>query len=451
MFKNITSKIIVCFAILLMVPTFSFAESGEKKSPLDVSGKLSIFSRYTNNPYFGGEDAYLGYTPDKVYEEIAATIAVTGRRETDFGLVTGQLGIYLAKTLGDDFYGLMRNNTNSAYEAAGYDSEAKEVLLNQAWLKLSSAFHTNFDITVGRQDIALEKGFIVWGNPRLETAAWTNFQQSFPFAVRVDHKIGGLSTTALWAQAERYNKSGFEDDVQLYGINMHYDLNENTYFYGSIFKKDEPTLGETSSDIDEQENDTLSYSLGVDAKVGQFQIEFEGAYQTGDVKTASAQYDRDSYAYWSALTYNIPVKFNPFIRASYFYFSGEDTDSNDIEAYDPMFSGFSGWNKFFIGEFVGENQLENTNKKVMMAEVGFSPTESLLLTLMYINQNLAEDNSQGNKRWADEINLIADYFLTENIYVHGGVGYAMAADAAEDAYGADDDGTFAQMQVVFNF
>ncbi|MCD8553587.1 hypothetical protein [Seleniivibrio sp.] len=445
------SKVFTILLIICSFPIVALANDIEKKSPISVSGKVSVFSRYTNNPYFGAEDSRLGYTPDKIYSEIAATVAVTGEQKTDLGLVTGQVGAYFGKTIGDDFYGQMKSNTNNAWEAAGYDSEADEVLLNQAWIKLGNAFSTNFDITVGRQDIALEKGFVVWGNPRLETAAWTNFQQSFPFAVRVDHKTDDLLITALFAQAERYSAGAFENDVKLYGANVHYDFNDSAYIYGSVFKKDEPSLGETSSMIDDRENDTVSYDLGLDMKINRVQIEFEGAYQTGDVKTLTDKFDRESYAYWGALTYNFPVALNPYVRSSYYYFSGDDANSSDVEAYDPMFSGFSGWNKFYIGEFVGENQLVNSNKESIVLETGFSPVEKVNLAFMYIIHNLAEKNTEGNKHWADEINVIADYFLSETIYVHGGLGYAMPNDAAEDAYGSNDDGFFAQAQVVFNF
>jgi len=444
-------SIINFVVFLFLVPIFGFADDVEKSSPVTVSGKLSIFSRYTDNPYFGGEINYKGSKPDDLYGEIAATVAVTAKQNTDIGLLTGQLGVYMAQTIGDDFYGLIKNETNTAWDAAGYDSESENVLLNQAWLKLSEAFGSSFDITVGRQDIALEKGFIVWGNPRLETAAWINFQQSFPFAVRVDNKFGNLSTTALWAQAERYDKDAFENDVKLYGINMHYDFNEDAYIYGSVFRKDEPSLDDTSSDIDTQENNTTSYDLGADIKYGKFQFELEGAYQTGDVITASDKFDRDAYAYWGAVTYRFEANLNPYVRGSYFYYSGDDDDSSDIEAYDPMFSGMSGWNRFFIGEFVGENQLGNSNKEAFVYEVGMSPTESLNVAIMYITDNLAEKNAQGNKHWANEIDLLVDYFIAEGVYLHVGFGYAMPGKAAEDLYGDDADGTFAQCQLTYNF
>lgn len=427
------------------------AAESSTETPVKIDGKIGIFTRYTSNPWFGGEKSTIGYKPDKVYSEVAATLKFTTRQETGIGDITAQIGGFFGKTIGDDFYGITRTNRNNLWELAGYNSETKVAHINQAWLKLENAFKSSFDITVGRQDIYIEKGFIFWGNLSNETATWLTMNESFPMALRVDHKIGDLSSTLVWAQAEKYNKGGFEDDVHMYGVNLHYDLSENAYFYGSVFKKDEPSLSKTSSKIDTVENDTVSYNLGTDYKIGRVHFELEGAYQTGDSKTATGNNDRESYAYWGAATYNFDATYSPYIRGTYLYFAGEDAGTDKVEGYDPMFAGFSGWNRFVIGEFVGENQIFNTNRESIVLEVGMSPQPALPLALMFIRNNLAEADASGNKHWADEINLIADYFIGDNIYLHGAVGYAIPGDAAKAAYGDDKNGTFAHVQIKYSF
>jgi len=209
----------------------------------------------------------------------------------------------------------------------------------------------------------------------------------------------------------------------------------------------------------EAESDTDAFSLGFDSSISNLHMAGELVYQTGDAgKLGDDDLDRDAVGYFGRATYTFPVRFSPFIRGQYCYFSGdEDYEDDDAENYDPMFIGFKGWNQWIMGELVGEAQLPDTNKKVAIAAAGFSPVQRMTATLMYLNHKLDEEyylfpaNQTDSDDWADEINLLIDYMVTKHLFAHFGVGYIVPDDAAEQAYGDDEDAYFGQVWLDYSF
>jgi Alginate export len=426
------------------------------KSGLDsfvVGGEVSLFGRYSKNPFFGGEEyaTFYGEAPNKTYGEVAAVVHMTAAKDFSIGTVSARVAPIFAKTIGDDFYGWVQDGTNHLYDAAGRDRRPSSLGIDEAWLKLDKAFGSNFTVTVGNQDIRLEKDFLYSVGSDQRAGYWGTLQRSFAFAVRVDGDFGPLKTTAFWAKSDKY-KDGLEDDVKTYGLNLHYDFSETVFVYGGVFKKDEPRVGSSSSTfIDMYENDTIAYDLGADATFGPVQMEAEGVYQTGDVIDGDGnELDRKSYAYWTAATYNFDMARYPYLRATYAHFSGDDdVTKGDYKNFDSMFTGFNDWNRWFIGEIVGEAQLNtNSNKKNLVLEAGLYPTETTKLVLSYIQHKLAETN--GPNDWADEVNLTWEYF-SDSYYLAISGGYATPGKAAEAMYGNDENAVMLQTNLIYFF
>ncbi|MCG8531320.1 MAG: alginate export family protein, partial [Desulfovibrionales bacterium] len=316
------------------------------------------------------------------------------------------------------------------------------------WVKWSDMLGSAMDLTLGRQNIQLEKQFIMGIAREPGPGVWLCNPKSFSFGARLDGNFGPLTTTAFWARSDKY-RDALEDDVKTYGLNLHYDFSETASIYGGVFMKDEPKAGDTL--LDKFENDTTTYDLGGEIAFGALQLEGELALQTGDVTDkAGKEYDRESMAYWASATYWFPAKYSPYLRLMHQNFSGDGNAADGkVKGYDSMFSGASSWNHFFVGEMVGEAQLTNTNKQNWIVEAGFSPVETLSVSLMYIQHTLNE--GAGPDDWADEVNLFFDWFATDNIFVHWGMGMAMPGDAAVATYGDDDNAGFTQCQISYYF
>ncbi|MCG8473021.1 MAG: hypothetical protein MI742_14370 [Desulfobacterales bacterium] len=436
-------KALVCLCCLLFAGG-AFAE--EKAGPFSVHGDVSVFTRYTKNPKFGGEEGQHGYTPDTTYGEVYGSISLTGETQTEYGTLSGELRPYFVTTLGEDFFGIMKNGENVYAEYAGKDKHPSNRGFDQAWVKLSQAAGLPVDITLGRQDIFIEKGFLIGISGDAANGIWFGGPESFSMALRLDGSLGGVDWTGFCARSDNY-RDALEDNVKTMGLNLHYNVTESAYLYGGIYQKDEPRVGKSgSTQIDTYENDTLTYNLGGEVGVGPVVLEGELALQRGDIVDKDRKkMERDSKAYWVSGTYYTEMPMAPYLRLMYQSYSGDGVSGT----YDSLHSGVSGWNRFFTGELVGECQMINSNRENIVVEMGLFPSETSMVTLSYINHR--KEESQGSKNWADEINLFWDGTIKENITLHLGTGYAIARGAAKKEYGASDDAIFAQMQVAYSF
>lgn len=442
-------KFAICASFLgLLMAGASFASAATQVGPITIGGDISLFTRYTKNPKFGGEEGQYGYTPDRTYGEVYGTVFLSGETQTPYGTLSAELRPYFVKTLGEDFFGIMQDGSNNYADYMGRDKNPANVGLDQAWLKMSRIAKLPVDITIGRQEITIEKGFLFGISGDSETAIWHGKPYSFPLAVRADGEFGPVSWTGFYAKSDNY-RDALEDDVKTYGLNLHYTASETAYIYGGVFQKDEPKVGSgDSTQGDTYENDTLTYNLGGELGLGPVVLEGEFALQRGDIVDKNGKvFDRDSLGYWASATYNTALSMAPYFRLMYQSYSG---DSDGPEGnFDSLHSGFTAWNRFFTGEVVSEGQLLNSNRENYVVEVGFYPSEVSMVTMAYINHRLLEVD--GPKKWADEVNIFFDSGIAENVTLSLGAGYAIAGGAAKKEYGASDDAIFTQMQLVYAF
>lgn len=427
-----------------IAPVSADVEIGKLNEVFDsftIGGEINVFYRYDNSPWFGSMAAWGDDSTS--YGETFSRIRLTGSKDIGWATLSGQFAPYYAETIGKDFY-------------AVYNDEQK-VGIDQAWLKFAKIGGTPIDLTLGRQEIKIEKWFVIGDGEDQGAANWLYFHSSFPFAAKLDGDFGAFKSTLFYAEAGDYVKDwtdlasrGFtpENGVNLSGLNLHYDIAEKIYLYGGVFQKGEDSVAGSAL-----ESDTLTYDIGFDVTFGAVQLEGEYALQSGD--TGITNVDRDANAYFAAATYRFGTKLAPYIRAAYISFSGDDPGTTDYEEYDPMFFDFETWNRWIIGELVGEAQLPNQNKKDLIVEAGFSPMEPMTISLMYIQHRLDENDTTfyGNLSsddWADEWNLFVDWPIGDHLFASTCLGYVSPGDAAEEALG-NDDAFFAQLFLNFSF
>lgn len=431
----------ILFSLNPAVADVEIQELSKAFDKFTVGGDINIFYRYDSNPWFGSKTAWGDDSTS--YGETFSRIRFTGTKDMGWATLSGQLAPYYAETIGKDFY-------------AVYEDEQK-IGIDQAWLKFAKIGGTPIDLTLGRQEIKIEKWFVVGDGEDQGAANWLYFHSSFPFAAKLDGDFGAFKSSLFYAEAGDYVKDwtdlasrGFtpEKGVNLTGLNLHYDITEKVYVYGGVFQKGEDSVAGSALD-----SDTLTYDIGFDVTMGGLQLEGEYALQSGDIGTADI--DRDANAYFAAATYRFDTKLAPYIRGVYVSFSGDDPSSTDYEEYDPMFFDFETWNRWIIGELVGEAQLPNQNKNDLILEAGFSPVEPMTISLMYIQHRFDEEDTTfyGNLAaddWADEWNLFVDWPLGDHLFASLCLGYISPGDAAKEVLG-DDDAFFSQLFLNFSF
>lgn len=442
--------------LLAMVPgqlVFADVEFKELPNVLDKASlgfDLHLFYRFDNNPYFGvdipGDDSN-----DSNFGEILSKLRFTAEKNVDWTTLEAQFAPVYLSTIDQDVYGLAKDTS--------------DLDVDQAWLKFNKLFNGPIDLTMGRQDIEIEKQFLIGIGQAQKSANWLVFNKSFPFGVRLDGDFGCLRTNVFWARSNDYWQKfdeGSKDDVEVAGINLHYNITENAYVYGGYYRKIDnsdlliPGYSPGGQDL-LAENQTNAWDIGFDIPFGGLQLEAEFVYQTGDAGILGGiERDRDAFGGFGSIAYRFPVALSPFIRGTYIYFSGdEDLEDADADDYDPMFYGFGDWNRWVVGELTGEIHLPNSNKKVIIAEAGFSPVPTMDVKLMYLNHKLDENHwlnyATTSDKWADEVNLLTDYQVNDHLLAHLGLGYVEPDDAAKEIFGDDQEAVFAQLWLSFSY
>ena len=448
---------LLIFSLLVCNVSFADREIQELHNVFDkflVGFEVNTFYRADSSPYYG---ARFGEKEDKnsAYGEIFSRLSLTAKKDLGWTNLEARVSPVFMFTAGQDVYGVYKDES--------------DVDLDQGYLKFGHLFKKPIDVTVGMQDIQIEKQFIIGIGRTQDAALWLVLHQSWPFGVKVDCDFGKFKAAAFWARAENYLLQTFEgtDDVEATGVNLHFNFTKNFFVYSGFYAKLDDTKPGTTGYFGQSlpENDTRVWDIGFDFTLGGLHLEGEGAYQWGDVQLSphADTLDRDAFGGYISGKYTFPVKFSPYIQVDYIYFRGDDDlNDDDVEEYDPMFWGFPGWNRWVIGELVGETQLPNTNKKDLVIEIGCSPVETMVLHGMYIKHWLDEEyfaplisglgsTPLSSDDWADEFDLYLDWQINDYLFVHVGGGYVSPNDAAEEVYGDDEDALFIQTWLRFAF
>lgn len=427
-----------------------------------IGGDLSVFYRYDYQPYF--TTATVGpVTDNNNWGEIFARLNFTARKKFEWATVEAKFSPILMSTIDQDVYGLDRDDA--------------EVDFNKAYIKFGGLLDT-FTVTVGMQDIQLEKQFVIGLGRTQETAYWLLFNQSFPFGARIDGDFGALKSTIFVARSGDYVAQSFEGDKDMHatGIDLHWDLLETAYVFGGFYAKiddtepgasgflDDPTTGVVEDPL--AQTDTYALDFGGDWTLGGFNLEGEFVYEMGGVKYPTAEYDRQAMGGFAAAQFKFPVSLSPYIKGHFVYWQGDDDPNDgDIEEYDPMWLGWWAWNRWFIGEHVAEIVGLKTNTLKYIAEVGFYPVEPCQIQFLYVKHMLDEnyfpagalrgtqDPVYGvtDKDFADEFNLFMNWQVNDFLFAHAGTGVSFPNQAAKEVYGDNKTAFFGQLWLMFAF
>ena len=450
----------ICLSLMLCSGQSALAdvEFKDLNSVLD-SAQLGFeqyfFYRVDTNPYHGLE--IVDGEADSNFGEIVSKLRLTAAKEVPFANLEAQFALIYKSTIDLDMY------------LTAEDED--ELTVNQAWFKFGNLFGSPLSLSIGEQDVKIEKQFLVGIGQYNPVASWLFQDQSFPLAIKLDGDFGPLKSNLFWAESRQYWQNfnetflvtpdmSFVDDVEVAGLNLHYDINEGTYLYGGIIAKldgsdtENPGLGFSSG------SNTINYDLGIHYTVGPLLLEAEAVLQTGDAGTwGGVEQDRDAFGGFAAATWNFGGTLAPYLKLQVDHFSGDEdfndgTFDSDMEAFDPMFYGFPGWQRWFIGEVAGELHLDNSNKQVFILEAGFQPHPTTTVSAHYLHTRLPEEYAQltplSDDHWSDEVNVFVDYFPSDHLYLHLGLGWATPGDAAEELLGDDDD-IFVQALIGFFF
>lgn len=350
--------------------------------------------------------------------------------------------IHLTKWIDINFRGAFTAVAGGSKDLTGVEDET-ETLLDLWNVELKELFGQPLSVTIGRQELSFGDGFLIYDGVAEEAAVLGTPLRSF-YAARVTYAPEPFSFDLFTALTEDdyvmydWFLTPFKGRSRLFGGNAHLDKEDIGIWDVLVFYRDD------TSDL---ENDTLSMSLR-----GEYSIPFfplltlsgELVKQYGNTKLSqgvlsNSTQNRDSWGGHIDTTVRFKdIPFSPYIKGSFISLSGDDPDTSEVEAYDPMFFGWGDWGKWWIGSITSW-ELVTTNENVWLIETGISPTKTTKLRVQLFDFRLDKEIIAGTGReWSREMNVILDWYPTEKIYSGLEFGYAHPRKAAK-AFNGDNE------------
>lgn len=385
-----------------------------------------------------------GFTADISLEMAAGVFSIQNAHwdaEEDKGYFDGFIKPVLnvgydTETVGS-FYGGLSYVASASFGDDGawgmWEGNTEEIKSEQAYVgwksgQLFSLAEDLIDISFGEQEFHIGDGFLVYDAEfdGQYGAYWTAPHKAFD-----NSAIVRLNTQPVRADFFYLKSDNDYNDTELYGINVEH-INDTL-----------GTIGATWMSVTDANQDGFGYYENRDG-MDVYSIRGQGTPFAGMgladlflsfeyVKELEGDtVEKDATGWYAEAGYTLSaLPWTPTLTYKYAFFSGDEADTTDDEAFDPLFYGFSrGWGSHFMGEIVGEYWLFNSNQKTHMVKLNLQPTDSLSIGAIYYEFILDEEAGFGDD-FADEVNIYADYAVNDHLWLTAVFGYAKAGDAWE--------------------
>ena len=275
----------------------------------------------------------------------------------------------------------------------GQESVANTDLdLDLAYVELKEFLYEQVSLTIGRQNLRYGNGLIVC-DPDTNRVDVINsasigdlsLRKSFD-AVKVVFDYAPFVIDLVYAKIEE-NTLNRNDDVTLFGANIAYVWDSyngisEAYLFGSD-KAPGNTMIDSKSNvyvIGARNQLDLNDNLG---------LGLELAYQFGQYKAGVTNHpDLDAYAIQANAEYKVLNDYDAKFGLQYTYLSGDDSTSDDYNAWNPLFEDQT------PGEILNI-LFGNTNMQYLKASASAVPREDVTVGVNYTYARLAERITSG--------------------------------------------------------
>jgi len=304
------------------------------------------------------------------------------------------------------------------------------------------------DFTVGRTQYTIGHGFLVWdggGEGGSRGGFWSNARKAWQFAA-----IGRLSPKNQKIEGfylDRDELPEAETGSRLAGVNYEYAVGENSTFglsYIKAFAHNDVLPDRDGMNVFNARAYTAPFP-----KLPDLSFELEYAHEkNGDIQNSRA---------WSALgAYELSrVAWKPKFSYRYSFYDGNDLNTSENEAFDPLFLGFYDWGTWWQGEIAGEYFLSNANNISHQARIHMSPTDALGWGVMAYWFRLPQPASFGSgatsSNVAFEFDSYADWKINKNFTLSLVGAFADPHEAAEQAYGRTKNFFYGMVYIAYSY
>ena len=286
------------------------------------------------------------------------------------------------------------------------------------------------DISGGQQNFHIGSGFLIYNGAttgRTEGAYWIAPRQAFKETV-----IGRFNSEPVKVEvfhlgfhaAKVFNEAGSTN-----GVNLEYAFNEtNTVGFSYLHVYNTVDLMLDGLDV---------FSGRVDVTPLPFWPQLTlGAEYVFEQNDALMQ----SNGGFAKITYEFQdTPWTPSLSFRFTGFQGDDPDTEKNENFSSLAYGFSDWGTWYQGEIVGEYVLGNSNLLSYLVGLNAKPVKSLDMHLFYYHFEIAQPESLAENvtasNFADEVDLIADWQVTERLSLSAVMAVAIPNEAARQFTG----------------
>ena len=420
------STVLTLFISVHSLAANNISPIGDSPNNIEFYGDIWVFSAHHDNPIYN--------------DEFRATFVET----------TARLGsrIQLSQNTKLNLRAVLGNVSGDSEDLTFVENET-EILLDLWNLEFNNLFGAPLTLTVGRQNLQLGDGFVLWDGAVDRATVWTAEVRSME-GVKLEHKGSRLTTTLFSARTVRdvyvldkflnphYGKSS------LHGAHFSLQTKSRGLWELGFFSRHDDSIADA---------DTTAISLrGVLPIANIPGLEFAGevVHQRGHTRLNAGIPDRSTQdrRAWGGhfdLTYTFTEsRYKPHITLREVYFSGDDPSTSAYEGYDPLFVGWADWGTWYVSS-ITVWEIFNTNTRVDVIEGGFHPSTTTKVRLQLFDFDLDREWTAGaGKQWSREANFILDWYYSPKKAFGLAVNYAWPENAAE-AFVGDDNGRFEAM------
>jgi len=307
-------------------------------------------------------------------------------------------------------YGISVGHDSSGL-TAGLDTPNKG-LIEQGYLgwrsgKFMPAHEDFLDISIGRQDYKLGSGFLIYDGANdggSRGAWWIGARQSFDDTVLVKINWQPIKFEFFHLNTRARDK---KNKLGLTGVNIEYSpSNRGTIAFSYI----NAGVHQNSNVKGLNTYDIRTNFLPI-PQLADLQLAGEYAFQENNQTQAQGGYAQLSYQHK-------PWPWIPKFTYRYTGLEGDNPNTTKNEGFNELAYGFSDWGTWYQGEITGEHVFGLSNLNSHLLRVEMAPIESILVNVMYyyfeFNRASALGSQVNSQHFADEINIIIDWFVTDS-------------------------------------
>lgn len=362
--------------------------------------------------------------------------------DSSFVETTFKIGTHIS--LGEHFSINLRGALGSVWGQSKdltFVQDETDTLFDLWNLEAKGPFGGGFGFTLGRQEFGFGDGFLVWDGVSDKATVWTAEMRSMP-GVRVGWQHDSMELTLFSARTQKpiLVLDGFLGDhhgkSRLHGAHLAIDNTPLGNWELAAFLRDDESIIEA---------DTLALSLRGEhtlSSLPALSLAGELVKESGTVRLlhglpSTSTQDRDAWGGHFDATWQFSAAVQPYLKISRIMMSGDDPNTRDYEAYDPMLFGWSDWGTWFVGS-ISSWEVFSTNERVSLVELGLRPSSTTHLRLQFYDIELDREWTEGaGRNWSQEINTILDWTPQGPVVYGFAVNYARPQSAAKAFVGDD--------------